>query len=99
MRPFLTPFVCLLCVATAAAEDDVVTRLVKKIKGGKLADRARAPQDLAALGPGARAAVPDLADALKDGNADVRRYASYALGKIGKDAGPAVKALAELLKD
>jgi HEAT repeat protein len=48
------------------------------------------------LGP---AAVPALAEALKNQNADIRQSAAFALGEIGSAAADAVPALVEALKD
>ena len=51
------------------------------------------------MGTEARAAVPALADALKDKDSEVRCVAADALGRMGADAKAAVPALAEALKD
>ena len=51
------------------------------------------------MGPAAKAAVPDLTQALKDVSPDVRREAAAALGQIGPAAKLAAPALTELLKD
>jgi HEAT repeat protein len=51
------------------------------------------------LGPGARAAVPALIEALRDPNATVRFQAAISLGCIGPEARAAVPALIGTLKD
>jgi HEAT repeat protein len=43
--------------------------------------------------------VPDLAECLKDTDADIRREAASALGRVGSDAMKAVPALAIALND
>ena len=52
-----------------------------------------------AIGPGAVAAVPALANALRHRDAKTRRDAAWALGRIGPGAATAVPALAEALGD
>ena len=52
-----------------------------------------------ALGEAATRALPDLLEALKDSDEDVRYYTAQALGKIGPKAKEAVPALIEALKD
>lgn len=44
-------------------------------------------------------ALEGIAGALRDGEAEVRRYAAFALGEIGRRAAPAVEALAAALAD
>ena len=51
------------------------------------------------IGPGAKAAVPALAELLKDSDSGVRYDALSALGNIGPEARTAVPALAEMLTE
>jgi HEAT repeat protein len=63
--------------------------------------RGAAADALGALGPNAKEAVPELAQAVRD-NKDqvrVRSYAVIALGRIGKEARQAIPALVEVLKE
>jgi len=69
---------------------------------GTLADadsRLRGLEVLAAIGPDARAAVPELAALLSDADPLVRSEAAVALAAVGAEAAPAVPALAALLAD
>ena len=52
-----------------------------------------------ALGQFGPAAVPALAELLKDKNESVRRVAGWSLGRIGPEAKAAIPALTEMLKD
>lgn len=61
--------------------------------------RLRALEVLAAIGPAARAAVPELTALLADADPLVRSEAAVALAAIGADAAPAVSALEKLLGD
>jgi HEAT repeat protein len=54
---------------------------------------------LGELGPTARAAVPQLAEALSDERPDVRRELLLAIGRIGADAAPAVPQITTLITD
>ena len=56
--------------------------------------RRRAAIDLGKIGDAAKAAVPMLIEALRDGNGDVRFYSAQALGQIGDvEATPALTEL------
>jgi HEAT repeat protein len=55
-------------------------------------------QALSAMGEAAASAVPDLVDALKDEEPDVRRFAARTIGSVGPRAAQAVPALIELLQ-
>ena len=46
-----------------------------------------------------RSAAPALADALRDGDAEIRKRAAVALGEIGPDARPGAPGLIRALKD
>jgi 3-methyladenine DNA glycosylase AlkD len=61
--------------------------------------RYYAAQSLGHFGPEAKAAVPDLIEALKDEDKMVRMGAGYALAEIGPDAADAVPALQDAAKD
>jgi HEAT repeat protein len=54
---------------------------------------------LGKIGPGAKAAVPQLMPLLRDNNASVREIAAYALGEIGSEAKAVVPQLLPLLRD
>ena len=60
--------------------------------------RIAAIQAICGFGKNAASSVPDLVDALKDGDFDVRWYAAMALGKIGPPAQAAVPFLVTLLQ-
>jgi HEAT repeat protein len=62
-------------------------------------ERLFALQQLGSIGSAAADAVPALAEALKDQNAEVRQSAADALGRIGPAAADAVPVLVEALKD
>ena len=51
------------------------------------------------IGPEARAAVPALAERLRDPDWTVRRQAAMALGRIGPDSQAAIPALEQLTRD
>ena len=72
---------------------------VVRLRSTNAWERMSGADALGAIGPEAKAAVPALAQALKDKDCDVRLYAAVALGKIGSEAGVAVPALIEALKD
>lgn len=61
--------------------------------------RLRALEVLAAIGPAAKAAVPELTALLADADPLVRSEAAVALAAIGAEAAPAVPALEKLLGD
>ncbi len=60
--------------------------------------RIVAIQAISAFGANAASAVPDLVEALKDSDADVRRFAAMALGLTGPPASAAVPDLVALLQ-
>ena len=61
--------------------------------------RLEAVDNLGALGPDARPAVPALARRLRDAEVEVRRHAAFALGEIGPPARSAVPALTMAMSD
>ena len=61
--------------------------------------RLKALEVLAAIGPAAQAAVPELAALLADADPMVRSEAAVALASIGAEAAPAVPALEKMLGD
>lgn len=63
-----------------------------------LSARIEAIRALAAIGPAAADAVPDLSAALTDPGQTIRREAAVALGRIGRRAEPAVPALVAALR-
>jgi HEAT repeat protein len=75
-----------------------VPALLEALKGGNAAARAEAADDLASLGPQAKAAAPALNQALKDPDALVRVRAAKALAKADTAHPAAVPALIEALK-
>ncbi|MFH2202638.1 MAG: HEAT repeat domain-containing protein [Elusimicrobiota bacterium] len=73
--------------------------LLSMLKSGTYRQRARAADELGALGGQAAAAVPELTAALADRSPRVRSSAALALGKIGWAADPAVPRLIKALRD
>lgn len=78
---------------------DALPDLLKTLKSGKLRRRARAADEIGALGEKAASAVPALMKALKDRSPRVRSSAAIALGKIGWASDPAVPRLIRSLHD
>ena len=77
-----------------------VPALVTSLQGADRDARVRAAQQLALLGPGAKAAVPALAEAVRnDASGTVRMCAADALAGIGPDAKSARPALEAGAKD
>jgi HEAT repeat protein len=80
---------------------DAVGDLAAALKDSSLDVRAAAADALGALGPHAKEAVAELAQAVRD-NKDqvrVRSYAVIALGRIGTEARQAIPALVEILNE
>jgi hypothetical protein len=74
-----------------------VSQWIKVLKSGRTPTaRGQAAQMLGSLGPKAKAAVPDLIEALKKDHGQVSYYATSALSQIGA---PAVPALKKAVKD
>jgi HEAT repeat protein len=73
-----------------------LSRKILELLSGSSRDRMAAAAALERIGP---AAVPALAELLRDPGAGVRRSAAVALGRIGPEAAAAVPALVELLRD
>ncbi len=86
----------LLALAPLAVCADDAASLAKtaadRTKSAKV--RGAALEQLIALGPGAKAATPDLIGLLQDGNPLIRDYAITCLAAIGPAARPAVQGLA-----
>jgi hypothetical protein len=78
----------------ALSSDQSKTRLAALQSLGMIAS-----DDKAAVRDLAKAAIPDLIDALRDKDDDVRMWAAIAIGQIGPDAVSAVEPLVGLLKD
>jgi HEAT repeat protein len=77
-----------------------VPALVQSLGSAGRDDRVKAARALALLGPAARAAVPALAEAVRnDSSGTVRIAAADALAAIGPEAKSALPALAAALKD
>src|SRR5262245_5376689 len=85
-------------IGLGAVGPEEIPALVEALKGGNAAARAEAADDLASLGPQAKAAVPALSQALKDPDAFVRVRAAKALAKADSDHPASVPALIEALK-
>lgn len=76
--------------ATTPFEDKEATRLVGFITSPNEGERRAAFQQLAMMGPKARAAVPGLTAALGDSDPRVRLTSAQVLGRIGRAAVPAL---------
>ncbi|HEX4607830.1 MAG TPA: HEAT repeat domain-containing protein [Urbifossiella sp.] len=86
----------------ASTDSQDVGALVKQLQSGDPSFRLRAVKALGAIGPAARFALPDLANALRDSDGDVRRAAVAALQLIAPEARPSeavVRAIALDLRD
>jgi hypothetical protein len=84
----------------AGQKKEDIPALLKKLKSPFSSDITAAANDLAKLGPAAREAVPELAEALKRVNFTADRIAiCNALAKIGPASRAAIPAMAEVLKD
>jgi HEAT repeat protein len=82
-----------------AAGDVLALRAALKEKALPAEVRADAARSLGALGAGARDAVPDLAEALRASDVNLRRAAAAALNQIGRDAKGAIIPLRDALGD
>jgi HEAT repeat protein len=88
-----------VCVLTAdtpsmvgwghAIENATVQSKIKALQDKNNPERVRIARELGELGPRAKAAIPALMDALKDGP-DLQEEASWALGQIGSAAVPSL---------
>ncbi len=83
----------------ALAQQDSVAELTKLTASGPVAERVRAINALALLGPRGASAVPALAELLKDKDASIRSHAAFALGRIGAASKPVATDLLELFVD
>lgn len=78
---------------------EAVTALAEVLRSGEAGDRRSAAEALRQIGPGAKAALPDLAASLKEKDFVLRASAVRALGRLGEDAKPAARELEPLLND
>jgi HEAT repeat protein len=85
-------------VGLGAVGPEEVPALIDALKGGNATARAEAADDLASLGPQAKAAVPALSQALNDPDALVRVRAAKALAKAKPEDPAPVPALIDQLK-
>jgi HEAT repeat protein len=74
------------------------SRRCGKCCGDNLYRRRNGANALAAIGAGARDAIPELIQALKEDDSWVNYHAATALGKCGPEAREAIPALRELLR-
>lgn len=75
-------------IILAASDSQDVAALTRQLQSKDASVRLRAAKALAALGPAARFAVPDLLAAVGDPDADVRRAAVAALRTVQPDGRP-----------
>ncbi|MFE9450328.1 HEAT repeat domain-containing protein [Streptomyces sp. NPDC006739] len=73
--------------------DAVLPVLVRELTGGGLGSRRLAAEQLARLGPAARAALPELRRAARSGRVWERLAAGRALWHVGRDPGPVLPVL------
>lgn len=95
----LASFIVLHPVAgqTGSGRDAEVASLITRLRMGSSAEKTDAAAQLAALGPYASAAVPELAAALSSDDLVLQYEALIALSHIGPMAGAAVPAITEVL--
>jgi HEAT repeat protein len=87
-------------LVTGPVDATMVPSLVKSLQDANREARVAAARGLGLLGPGARAAVPALAEAVRnDASGTVRMAAAEALAAIGPEAKSALPALEAGLKD
>lgn len=99
MRSVLLSVCLLLPAVTSNAQDSGnATVLALGLKSPDAAARAQAASRLAALGPKAAPALPQLVDVLLDPDANVRREILHAFRAIGPRAGEAAPTVAILLR-
>ena len=82
-----------------AGGDSPIPQLRKLLAKGSVSIRAHVASALGDIGPGAAAAVDDLAKALQDRDESVRRESAEALGNIGRAAKSAIPDLLKALGD
>jgi HEAT repeat protein len=82
-----------------STETQPLGELTGQLTSSEAQQRIAAAVAIGDLGPGARAAVPALIEALRDPNPTVRFQAAIAVGCIGPEARAAVTALIATLKD
>jgi HEAT repeat protein len=104
LLPCLLPFILGASAAAVvpqspSAETRPLDELTRQLESPDAQQRIAAAVAIGDLGPGARAAVPALIEALRDQNPTVRFQAAISLGCIGPEAKAAVPALIGTLKD
>ena len=80
-------------------KEEKLKALLKHVKDKNESVRLQAVEALADYGPEAKAAIPDLVNALSVKNEDLRLNAAITLGKMGAKAKSAAKALRAAAKD
>jgi HEAT repeat protein len=88
-----------ITAATASADDNQLTAIQKKLATGSTTEQLQATDDLVAMGPAAKPAVPALIKALGAGDAQLQWHAARAISAIGPDAKDAVPTLTAALKN
>ena len=79
--------------------DERLKSLINALNDTEPRFRAEAADELGALGPNAKSAVPALMRALTDGNSSVRTRVARALGLIGATSEPAIPEMIKALHD
>jgi HEAT repeat protein len=82
-----------------SATDLDIAGLIESLGKSEIGLRTRAARALGDLGPAAKAALPNLIDALQDPGSTLRYWAVRALGEIGSEAEAAVPYLIDALND
>lgn len=100
MRPSLIALALAAAALTPlSARAQEAASLAKLLTSDTPAQRVKAADDLADLGPKAKPAVPALIKALSDEDAQVRGHAAHALGQIGDKHAAVVDGLFALARD
>jgi HEAT repeat protein len=76
-----------------------IPQLAAQLKSADWAERFHAAFTLGQMGPGARAAVLSLTEAVGDADPNVRKMVAQALGNVGPEAAAAVEVLGDVLFD
>lgn len=82
---------------TTEERNEIRKLMMRVVRGRHPAKRSEASTKLAAYGPKATMAVPQLVNGLKDADSNAACAAAYALGKVGEFSKPAVKGLTKAL--